>query len=568
MGLTTALFTSLTGLITHAEAVTVAGDNISNVNTTGFKSSRADFENQIVRNLRAPSGPTNGSGGVNPSQVGLGVNFAGVTRVHTNGSIQATGVNTELAIDGSGFFLVEKDSIQQYTRAGNFKLDSNFNLVSADGSLVQGYGVDSDFNIVSGSTDDISVSLGTATLADATDTVTFSGNLNSDGDVAMQGSIISSAKMFSDAGLTTDALSTDLLTTLFDGAGTSLFSTGDIITVQGAVKGDATMPSHTFEVGATTTTADAAGTTFQDFMTFLEGMLGIDTSVSGGASVVAGALVLTGNSGTVNDLTVEGGNIVVNAGSAAPGLPFQLTRSQRADGESIRTTFFAYDSLGGELQFDMSIVLENKSNTGTSWRFYTESEADSDLSRVLNNGTLSFDTNGQVVSVANPALQIDLNDTGAFTPQQINIRFDSDESPITALADSQGQVNAISQDGSPIGTLQEFSISEDGTIVGIYSNGLIRNQGQIALAQFTNPQGLRAVGGNLYSVTAASGQAAIVTPGSAGTGRIIGGALELSNVELSQEFINLITASTGFSASSRVLTTSDEMIQELLAIVR
>ena len=136
------------------------------------------------------------------------------------------------------------------------------------------------------------------------------------------------------------------------------------------------------------------------------------------------------------------------------------------------------------------------------------------------------------------------------------------------MTDITSQISALSQDGSGIGTLEDFSISTDGTISGVFSNGLLRNIGQVVLATFANPRGLLDLGGNLFNLSSNSGNATIALPGSGRAGRIVGGALELSNVDLSEEFINLITASTGFSANARVLSTSDRLIQELLATAR
>jgi flagellar hook protein FlgE len=234
----------------------------------------------------------------------------------------------------------------------------------------------------------------------------------------------------------------------------------------------------------------------------------------------------------------------------------------------VRTTFVAYDSLGTPMNLDLNLVLESKTSTGTNWRFYAQSQDDSDLSRVLGNGTLSFDTDGQLQSVAGNAITIDRADTGAFTPQQITLRFDEPAGSVSALTDVNSQISAPSQDGTPIGTLEDFSVAEDGTIVGVFSNSELRNLGQVVLANFANPGGLMETGTNLYAVTGASGDAAIVTPGTGGAGGVVGGAIELSNIDLSQEFINLITASTGFSANSRVLSTSDRLMQELLATIR
>jgi flagellar hook protein FlgE len=261
-------------------------------------------------------------------------------------------------------------------------------------------------------------------------------------------------------------------------------------------------------------------------------------------------------------------NIIRNLGGATAGTPFTLATQQEADGESVRTTFVSFDSLGTELVLDLTIVLEEKSNAGTQWRFYVESEDDSDLSRVLGNGTISFDTNGQLISTTDATVTIDRDDTGAQTPQGIEINFNDPQRAISALTDTTSQVAAISQDGFPIGTLDDFSINTDGVVTGVFSNGLLRNLGQVVLATFTNPEGLREVAGSLFEATASSGGGALSAPGKGGAGRIIGGALELSNVDLSQEFITLITASTGFSANSRVLTTSDRLMQELISVVR
>jgi len=570
MGLTTAMFTSLSGMVTNSQAIQVAGDNIANVNTTGFKGSRADFQTQITQILRNASGPSANSGGTNPTQLGLGVSFGAVTRNFANGSVQATGVNTELAIEGQGFFVLDFNGSQRYTRAGNFQLDRDFNLVNPGGGRVQGFGVDEQFNVIDGTLANIQVPLGTSTLAEATENVAFAGNLNAGGEVATRGSITTAAAIFTDAAGTIPATAADLLTALFNSGGTPMFATGDIITVQNVTRGDAAMPTKTFEVAAAVTgAADDAGTTLQDFMSFLEEILGIDTSTSGGITMsAAGELIITGNTGTANDLQVESADIIVNAGGVNPVAPFAQTKTQDADGESVRTTFFGFDSIGNEVQLDITAVLESKDNAGTNWRFYVQSEDDSDLSRVLGNGTLEFDTNGQLLTASNATIQIDRAGTGAFTPQQITLNFGQGDSGVTALSDDNSDLSAVSQDGSPIGTLETFSVGDDGTITGIYSNGLLRTQGRVALAKFVNPTGLQASGGNLFSVTPNSGSAAIVNPGDGGSGRIIGGALELSNVELSQEFINLITASTGFSASSRVLTTSEQMIQELLSVIR
>ena len=148
------------------------------------------------------------------------------------------------------------------------------------------------------------------------------------------------------------------------------------------------------------------------------------------------------------------------------------------------------------------------------------------------------------------------------------MNFDTGTDAISALTSEASILAAVFQDGSSIGTLSQFSIGDDGIIAGSFTNGLTRDIGQIAMAKFSNNAGLVDAGNNLFQVGPNSGTALITSPLQFGTGRLIGAALELSNVDLSQEFINMILTSTGYTASSRVITVTDELIDELLRLVR
>ncbi len=383
MALTTSLHTALTGLATSSRMLNVTGNNIANVNTFGFKRSRVGFETSLTSTLSSASSPSGNYGGRNPAQIGHGSKVGGVTRDFTGGSVQPTGVNTDLAIEGDGFFVVRDGDNQRYTRNGHFDLDSDYNLVSEGGAKVQGFGVDQNNEVVKGVLQDINVPLGNRTVAEATTEIQLGGNLNAGGDVATQGSINTSIALYSDATATTAAVAGDNLNTIYNAAGTNLFNTGDVITIEKVAKGGAEMPAKTFEINATNTTgSDDNGTTVQDFMDFLEDTLGIDTSVSGGVSVNgSGQIVTTGNSGTVNNIEIDAGDIVVNKGSGSPGTPLSWTQTQEADGESVRTTFAAYDSLGNEMNVNLNMVLDTKDNNGTTWRYYVQSDDDSGLDR-------------------------------------------------------------------------------------------------------------------------------------------------------------------------------------------
>jgi flagellar hook protein FlgE len=570
MALQTALFSSLTGITANAELLAVAGNNIANVNTTAYKKSRITFETQISQRLTSGSAPTGTLGGTNPTQLGLGTRTSTITRDFSTGSLQPTGVNTDMAIEGNGFFIVSQEGNTRYTRTGNFVLDRDFNLVNASGGLVQGFAVDEDFNVVEGLLVDLTIPTGVLTIAEATQNVTFAGNLNAGGDVATIGSISTSDVLYSDALQTTPAVGTDTLASLFDSTGTALYAVGDIITVAGVTKGGAAVSDRTFEVGpANTTTSDDFGTTLDDFVAFIDNILGIDTTQAAtatstpGVTIVGGQILVESNIGEDNGILFSASSIKNNN-----AVSFGFTGTQEANGGSTRTTFVTFDSLGSEVVIDLRFVLETKTTTGLTWRYYADSTDDTDLDLFLGTGVLSFDTEGNLLTVTNPSISIDRANTGAVTPMNITLKFADPFNTVTSLTDTSSQIAARNQDGSQIGTLEDFSVGEDGTISGVFSNGLLRNLGRVPVAVFANNNGLEEFGGSLYRPTINSGIATVVSAGQGGSGRVIGRALELSNVELAEEFINLISASTGFSANSRVLTTSDELIQELLAAVR
>lgn len=572
MASTTALFTGLSGILANSKMLDIIGNNIANVNTQGFKTNRLTFAPTFSRTLGIGTAPSNQSGGANPSQIGLGVNVAGTQRNMGNGAVTVTGVKTDLAIEGQGFFIVNSGSNQFYTRNGSFQLNSLNELTSLSGARVQGYGVDSQFNIQTGTLTDLTIPVGSLTIAEATRNVTFSGNLNASGDVGTVGTLIDfdalqalgaavpppSNPPFAD--------STTRLVDLDDGSGNPMFTSGQSLLLSGAEKGGATLPDATLAVDNTTTIAD--------FLAFLEQSLGIDTSVPGqpgGVSIdpVTGVITIEGNMGDANDLTVSTSDLsILDSSGTVVSQPFTTTKTGLAAGESVRTSFLVFDSLGTPLQVDLTMVLESTSSTGTTWRYYVESQDNVGGDIRVATGTIDFGTDGRVSSIAQFAIQVDRSNTGAQTPLSMNLSFDSNGNSVTAFSDTNTELAAVFQDGSPIGTLVEFSIGEDGIVVGAFSNGLIRNLGQVAMATFTNPAGLVDAGNQLFTIGPNSGSPVIATPLTFGAGRIISSALELSNVDLSAEFINLILASTGYSASTRIITTANELMQQLLLIGR
>ena len=161
----TALFTGLTGLSVHARKLDVIGNNIANTNTTAYKAGRMLFETNFTRDFRLGSPPGTFSGGTNPTQIGLGVDIAGVRRNFNNGGFTPTGDPRDLAIDGPGFFIVDNNGSTVYTRAGSFRQDLDNNLVGINGEKLQGYGIDDEFNLIEGPLTDINIPLGSRTIA-------------------------------------------------------------------------------------------------------------------------------------------------------------------------------------------------------------------------------------------------------------------------------------------------------------------------------------------------------------------------------------------------------------------
>jgi len=575
MALTSTLFTGLSGLDTNQSRLNVVGNNIANVNTVAFKSSRALFKPQFYVTENGGTPPSGDFGGANPSQRGLGAVVASIEKDFSPGSIEPTGKVTDLAIDGEGFFIVESSSTQKFTRDGSFTLNSSNQLVTTAGDFVQGFGVDENNNIIPGALENLVVPIGTSTSAQATQNVTLEGNLNADGTVASGASIFTTqdlTRVSNGAAPVAGTLLTDLASA--SDPGTPLIVVGEVYTLSGQ-KGGRDLADATFTV--------TAGSTVQDLMDFYDQGLGIFTQGAGtdqvpddgnaatpvpGASVVAidantSRIAIAGNLGVENALTLASASFKTSTGTA----PFDFVEGTDGNGiennpvgESVNTSFVVYDSLGTPLTVSLTAVLESKADTGNTWRIFATSADDTDTQLALGTGTVVFDNDGKLLSSTGTTINIDRLNTGAETPLAIGLDFSS----MTSLTSSDSELVMTEQDGSAIGSLNAFSIGANGIITGSFSNGLTRTLGQVALATFNNTQGLVDMGGNMYVSGPNSGVPVIASPLTLGSGSIRSGALELSNVDLSEEFINLIISSTGFTAASRVISTSDQLLTELL----
>jgi flagellar hook protein FlgE len=200
MGISNSLFAALSGLNANQVKLNVISNNIANSNTTGFKATRSLFQPQFYVTDASGSQPTGESGGTNPSQRGLGVVVSALEKDFTQGSIETTGVVTDLAIDGDGFFIAVSGGETKYTRDGAFQLNSMNQLVASNGEYVQGYGVDQNYQLTAGRLQSLTIPLNAATTAQPTSSAVLQGNLNSRGDVASGSSVILGSNWTSPAG--------------------------------------------------------------------------------------------------------------------------------------------------------------------------------------------------------------------------------------------------------------------------------------------------------------------------------------------------------------------------------
>jgi len=567
MALTSTLFTGLSGLDVNQTRLNVVGNNIANTNTVAFKSSRALFKPQFYVTDSPGTSPDGAFGGANPNQRGLGAQVSSIEKDFTQGPIEPTGRKDDLAIDGLGFFVVGEGE-KQFTRDGSFKLNEGLDLTTTDGEYVQGYGIDDTFNLIPTRLGRIHVPLGGATAAEATTKADLSGNMNAGGPLSTGASVLESQSFKSGTGALSNAtLLTDLTTT--GATPTTLFAGADVLTLAGK-KGEGTLPASTFTV---------AGKTVGDLITFVNGGLAISTTqvVGTGTAGAAfktdpadttgatGTLTVTGNTGLAHKLTL--GQTALTKANGTPPFSFRAgtDAANNVDGpigESKKTTVAAFDSLGTPIDLDVTLSLKSRSDAGTVWDYSAESEQNTS-GLLIGTGTVSFGPTGQFLNSDPPTITVQRTNTGAVPVVPIDLNFKG----MTALTDTTSAIVG-NADGYKKGTLTDYSIGSDGSINGSFDNGLTRTLGQIALATFKNPMGLQDTGSNLYKAGANSGDPQITAPRTLDAGSVRSGSLELSNVDLSKEFTNLIIASTGFSASSRVISTSSQLLSELLNTAR
>ena len=277
----------------------------------------------------------------------------------------------------------------------------------------------------------------------------------------------------------------------------------------------------------------------------------------------------TGAIGGIGDITLPNGT---SAPNPTQNITFGMNlNSDAAVGDTFTSSITAFDSLGSEAVMDV-----NFTRTATGWDWDVAVSHDNPLAASASTGSIVFDASGNldpaasVPANANPTIVLTGIDP-ATTPMTMNWNYldaaGASDGSITGYS-SESSKTAQTQDGYPSGSLQSVSVDEDGYFTGIYSNGSMIPFAQLALADFASYSGLAKQGGNLYAESLASGQALIGPPNSAGMGSVAPSTLEMSNVDLGTEFVEMITTQRAFQANSKVITTSDEILAELLNIKR
>ncbi len=346
-------------------------------------------------------------------------------------------------------------------------------------------------------------------------------------------------------------------------------------------KGGRSLESKGFEVTATSTV--------QDLVSFMEESMGIQTqafdlanpipgsvnNIPGetgtllpGAYIQNGRLRFVSNNGTDNALEIDLTSFRITDPDGQVEVPnLGFGSIQEAQGQSAVADFITYDTLGNPIRTRVTAVLEERSDTATTYRWYADSADNSPRSGsqiAVGTGLLNFDGNGNFVSASNTSVAIDRSDNPAVTPME----FDFDFTSVSGLATEVASLAASRQDGSPPGTLTSYVIGEDGTVRGVFSNGISRELGEIRLARFANPQGLEQRGQNLFSQGVNTGLPIEGRPGENGIGGLVAGALELSNTDIGGDLVDLVLASTQYRSNARVITATQQLFDELLNIRR
>jgi flagellar hook protein FlgE len=570
MALLNSLFSGVSGLQNLQTMMDVIGDNIANINTIGYKSSDITFSDTFNDLLKAGMNATSTTGGTNSFQVGLGMKVNSISTNWTQGTFETTGVTSDLALQGNGMFILNSNGQDYYSRAGAFTFDSDGKLVDADGDIVQGKVANGAGQISAGSAiQDIQIDQTMKLPAVATSSVAWSGNLQSSSPtiqstlVALDGNLNAanpsaaaySANPANPQGAYNAADPTTYQATTIEGEDGTKYTLRTWYTSLGADNWTAN-----YDVYDATNTNAIAGTAGTQLLAF-DANTGDCTTAQD---------PITGDTGNLNFELNFASLSNLNANSS-----IQNSINSGETEAPVTAAETIYDSLGNAHTLTLTF---DHLNDGT-WNWAASMPTADGTLAAPANGQITFDSTGSILSIYNgqnppqlitstpPIPTINFTPANGAKTQTIALNFGQNTSGITQTS-LTSQVAATSQNGSAAAVLSNLNIDQDGNIVGVFSNGNSETLAQIMVATFENTNGLVSAGNNLYSVAANSGQAEVAAPGGSSNTTIQSGALEQSNVDLSQEFSNMIVAQRGFEANSKVIQTSDEMLQTITNLIR
>lgn len=541
-----AMNSGVSGMRNHQVRLDVLGNNISNVNTIGYKGQRVNFQNQFSQTLRGGAAPGAGLGGTNPSQIGLGMAVGSIDILMSQGALLVTGRPTDLALSGEGFFVLNDGTKSVYSRDGQFDFDRAGNLIkTSNGFRVMGWNATEVNGIPTVNSarapEPIIVPRSTSIPPQATDMLEFNGNLSSKATVPT----------LSATGNLPSA--TPIGNTL---AGPAITLTDS----QGIVRGGSIAFTKT---GATTWQVDftpTAGDFTSPVATTSMGTVSFDPVTGSVSSDTLSALNLM-PPGLTEPMEFKFDPALLTHNASPATIPPTATVEQSEVNLSVKM----FDSLGNERSG--TVVFSRASTSAWTARFVPTPGHFTQNTPVYMQGNVFFDSRGILSS--NTLGQLTLTPTLGANAMTIDIRVGT-PGQATGMTQFAGDNSAVlaNQSGYAAGELSGVMLDASGTIMGSFTNGRTRVLGQVAVANFANPAGLAAAGDNVYIDSNNSGEPQIGIAGLGGRGTLQSGALEGSNVDLAQTFSDLIVAQRGFQSNSRIISSSDEVLQELMNLKR
>ena len=501
----------LTGLNADSTALNTIANNLANMNTTGYKSKSVAFSDLFYQQIGEA-----GSG--DPMQRGSGTSVGSIQTDFSDGSPNATNVDTNVALQGNGFFVVSDGGDMLLTRAGNFSLDQNGNLITANGLSVMGFPATAGEVNPNGALAPVHIPVGEVEPPSATANFGMTATLDSSAQV-----------------------------------GDSLPGTVQIYDSLG----NAYQATVTYTKTATNTWS---------YSISLPDTLAATRSSTGGVNTLTYNFGSSGGTST----TVDPATNLTITGPNAAGVSTTINAPSVASGESVST-------YANDLQNALKAAGITATVTATGGQLTISGASITTSGSVIQDavasapaiGSLTFDSNGNLVSPSTDVTGIafsGLSDGASNMNLTWNL-YGTDGSSNLSQVDQTSAVSSTSQDGFASGIYNGFSIGSDGTVTATFKNGQKLNVGQLALGNVVNLQGLRDLGNGEFETTLASGSATIGASGTSGLGTMQGRALEGSNVNISAEFSNLIIAQRAFEANSKAITTFDTVTQDTINMI-